>query len=60
MPPMGVTTATSNEAASVKSVRHFTWRELSRLNRPDNAHVAVRGKVIGHSYSIVAIFIHIL
>lgn len=26
-------------------VRKFTWRELSKLNQPHNAHVAVRGKV---------------
>ena len=25
--------------------RVFTWRELSQLNRPHNAHVAYRGKV---------------
>ena len=31
----------------VKPVRRFTWRELSKLNEPHNAHVAVRGKV-GH------------
>ena len=29
----------------VKPVRRFTWRELSKLNEPHNAHVAVRGKV---------------
>jgi len=28
-----------------KSVKQFTWKELSRLNTPENAHVAVRGKV---------------
>lgn len=26
-------------------VRKFTWKELSQLNKPENAHVAVRGKV---------------
>ena len=25
--------------------RKFTWEELSSLNKEDNAHVAVRGKV---------------
>jgi hypothetical protein len=30
-----------------KPVRRFTWKELSKLNRPENAHVAVRGKVLG-------------
>lgn len=29
----------------VKPVRRFTWKELSKLNEPHNAHVAVRGKV---------------
>ena len=29
-----------------KPVRRFTWKELSKLNEPHNAHVAVRGKVI--------------
>ena len=28
-----------------KPVRRFTWQELSQLNEPHNAHVAVRGKV---------------
>ena len=28
-----------------KPVRYFTSKELSQLNRPENAHVAVRGKV---------------
>ena len=27
------------------TVRKFTWKELSQLNKPENAHVAVRGKV---------------
>ena len=26
-------------------VRKFTWQQLSKLNQPHNAHVAVRGKV---------------
>ena len=26
-------------------VKKFTWKELSLLNTPENAHVAVRGKV---------------
>jgi hypothetical protein len=25
--------------------REFTWKELSKLNEPHNAHVAYRGKV---------------
>lgn len=55
MPPPedGVATSasTSDSQESVagekngKPVRYFTWKELSRLNRPENAHVAVRGKV---------------
>ena len=28
-----------------KPILRFTWKELSQLNRPENAHVAVRGKV---------------
>ena len=28
-----------------KPVRYFTSEELKKLNRPENAHVAVRGKV---------------
>ncbi len=28
-----------------KPVRYFTSAELNKLNRPENAHVAVRGKV---------------
>ena len=37
----------SSEGAvrSEPGVRKFTWEELSRLNEPHNAHVAVRGKV---------------
>ena len=31
--------------SDVKPVRRFTWKELSTLNEPHNAHVAVRGKV---------------
>lgn len=27
------------------AVRKFTWRELSKLNEPHNAHIAYRGKV---------------
>ena len=27
--------------------RKFTWKELSRLNEPHNAHIAYRGKVSG-------------
>ena len=30
---------------SKKPVRYFTSEELRKLNRPHNAHVAVRGKV---------------
>ena len=32
-------------AASGNGVRKFTWKELSKLNRRHNAHVAYRGKV---------------
>ena len=28
-----------------RPVKKFTWQDLSKLNRRDNAHVAVRGKV---------------
>ena len=28
-----------------KPVRYFTSEELRQLNRPENAHVAIRGKV---------------
>ena len=28
-----------------KPVRYFTSEQLRKLNRPENAHVAVRGKV---------------
>lgn len=34
-----------SDRTSSKPVRRFTWKELSHLNRPENAHVAVRGKV---------------
>ena len=27
------------------AVKRFTWRELSALNKPENAHVAYDGKV---------------
>lgn len=27
-------------------VRKFTWRDLSKLNKPHNAHIAYRGKVL--------------
>ena len=30
---------------SEPGVRTFSWEELSKLNEPHNAHVAVRGKV---------------
>ena len=30
---------------SMEKKRQFTWEELSSLNKEDNAHVAVRGKV---------------
>ncbi len=33
------------EEPLLKSPRSFTWKELSKLNTPQNAHVAVRGKV---------------
>lgn len=45
----GVTnTATGGNISSVtekKPGRQFTWKELSQLNKPENAHAAVRGKV---------------
>ena len=27
------------------NTHYFTWKELSKLNKPHNAHVAYRGKV---------------
>ena len=45
-PFAGSVTPDSQEGApDAKPVRRFTWRELSKLNEPHNAHVAVRGKV---------------
>ena len=42
----GLATGSREDGGSeVKPVRRFTWRELSKLNEPHNAHVAVRGKV---------------
>ena len=32
-------------SAGQKPGRSFTWRELSKLNKRHNAHVAYRGKV---------------
>ena len=37
--------ASTNGSGSVGVPRKFTWRELSKLNEPHNAHVAYRGKV---------------
>ena len=44
--------------SDVKPVRRFTWRELSELNEPHNAHVAVRGKV-GDMFMILTYHIYI-
>ena len=35
---------------NMHSVRKFTWKELSKLNEPHNAHVAYRGKVSLYIY----------
>ena len=47
--PLAASGASDHDAQGggpdVKPVRRFTWRELSKLNEPHNAHVAVRGKV---------------
>ena len=45
--PFAVPDDAQGGGPDVKPVRHFTWKELSKLNEPHNAHVAVRGKV-GH------------
>ncbi len=41
-----------------KPVRRFTWQELSQLNEPHNAHVAVRGKVDLYTVTILVIKIN--
>ncbi len=38
--------ASSVQGGKTKPVRRFTSEELSRLNEPHNAHIAVRGKVL--------------
>ncbi len=50
--PLGVEESSGKESSgkefsstSKKPVKKFTWKQLSELNRPENAHVAVRGKV---------------
>lgn len=54
MPPPGdenVVSGAAEERHSMaggtngKPVPRFTWKELAQLNTPENAHVAVRGKV---------------
>lgn len=40
-----VTPGSQEGGPDVKPVRRFTSKELSKLNEPHNAHVAVRGKV---------------
>lgn len=37
--------ATNGCGAVGRVPRKFTWKELSKLNEPHNAHVAYRGKV---------------
>ena len=44
MPDGGVATEPAS-GDSLRPVAKFTWEDLSKLNRPHNAHVAVRGKV---------------
>ena len=52
MPPPDDEVVTPAKEASLpgegggKPARRFTWKELSLLNTPENAHVAVRGKVL--------------
>ena len=43
--PAGTQESSVSDRTKGKPVRYFTWKELSTLNRPENAHVAVRGKV---------------
>ena len=40
-----------DQASQDKFHRKFTWKELSVLNKPENAHVAYNGKVIYTSLS---------
>jgi len=44
-----LSTTTNNKQMSqddlMKAPKKFTWKELSQLNTPETAHVAVRGKV---------------
>ena len=57
------TTSTSGSSSSVaggKPVRHFTWKDLSQLNKPENAHVAVRGKVSKTSLILVCRTLYVL
>ena len=44
------------DETNTKSPRKFTWKELSQLNRPENAHVAVRGKVSRQVWLKIEIF----
>ena len=46
-----VTTCTNGGGPVRVPTRKFTWRELSKLNEPHNAHVAYRGKVSQRHYS---------
>ena len=38
------------------TVKRFTWREMSALNKPENAHVAYKGKVRPPSLSLSHLF----
>ena len=37
--------ATSARSNGCHGARKFTWKDLSKLNKPHNAHIAYRGKV---------------
>ena len=46
----------TNGSGSLDRVPHkFTWKELSKLNEPHNAHVAYRGKVSCTESTIVSV-----
>ena len=50
-PPPSFPMETGDKEGIAKPVKKFTWKELSLLNTPENAHVAVRGKV-SESYGV--------
>ena len=40
-----ITNGSAGSSAVGAGPRKFTWKDLSKLNEPHNAHVAYRGKV---------------